>query len=63
MSTLPASLRRVLDAQKPKPAPAPGRFVPPEPRYEVTTIWKDGEIWRETADGKARQLPSIRTLS
>lgn len=57
MSTLPESLRRVLAAQKPQQP-----ITRPEPPAEVTTIWRDGEVWRQTRDGKLRQLPSITPI-
>lgn len=66
MSQLPESLRRILDARKPQaPAAMPESLrrvlSAPDERTETTTIWRDGEIWRESA-GKRRQLPSINPL-
>ena len=58
MTKLPDSLRRILDKQKPQAEPAPK----PEPRGYVTTIWRDGEIWREDPNGKLRQFKSIPPL-
>lgn len=58
MSVLPESLRRVLVAQKPQQAVA--RQDAPA---EVTTIWRDGEVWRQTRDGRVRQLASVEAIS
>lgn len=57
MTKLPESLRRILDKQKPQAA-APK----PEPRGDITTIWRDGEIWKLGTDGKLRQLKPIPPL-
>lgn len=57
MTKIPESLRRILDKQKPQAA-APR----PEPRGDITTIWRDGEVWRESPNGKIRQLNPIPPL-
>jgi hypothetical protein len=66
MSQLPESLRRILEARKPQsPAAMPDslRRVLAAPtireRTETTTIWRDGEIWREDYNGKRQRLPSM----
>jgi hypothetical protein len=58
MSVLPESLRRVLAAQQSKQPVAKA-----EPPAEITTIWRDGDVWRQTRDGKIRQLPSVNCIT
>lgn len=66
-SALPESLRRILAAQKPKPAAAMpnslrrvlGKSAPTKPDTISTLIWKDGEAWRETAPGRWKYLGNI----
>jgi len=58
MSALPESLRRVLAAQKLKVS---------TPRHEtskneVTIIWRDGEVLKQSPCGKIRQLKSIKPI-
>ena len=69
MSQLPESLRRILEARKPgapaaMPETLPRVLAAPtiRERTETTTIWQDGEIWREDYNGKLRQLPSISPI-
>lgn len=68
-TALPESLRRILAAQAPRPAPAtPTPFrrlidAQREARTETTTIWRDGEAWRQDARGRLRQLKSISPLA
>jgi hypothetical protein len=57
MSTLPESLRRVLAAQKSNAAPS--RVAP----SLVTTIWRDGEVYKQSASGAVRQLRSIKPIT
>jgi len=68
MSQLPESLRRILEARKPQaPAAMPDslrRVLAPtiRERTETTTIWRDGEIWREDYNGKRQRLPSTSPI-
>lgn len=70
MSQIPESLRRILAARKPA-APAAPAAMPDSlrrvlatstERTETTTIWRDGEAWREDRNGKLRPLPSISPI-
>jgi hypothetical protein len=38
------------------PAPIPERTEPPG---DVTTIWRDGMVWRQSPGKRAKMLPSI----
>jgi hypothetical protein len=51
---IPASLRRILDRQKPQPKA--------EPVETLTLIWRDGETWRKEPGRNWRQRPSITPL-
>ena len=69
MSHVPESLRRILEARKPgapaaMPETLPRVLATPtiRERTETTTIWRDGEIWREDYNGKRQQLPSISPI-
>ena len=69
MSHVPESLRRILEARKPgapaaMPETLPRVLAAPtiRERTETTTIWRDGEIWREDHNCKRRQLPSIAPI-
>lgn len=63
-SALPESLRRILAAQKPKPAATLpdslrrvlGKSAPTKTDTISTLIWNDGETWRETAPGRWKYL-------
>lgn len=67
MSHVPDSLRRMLEARKApasRPQTLPQILAAPtiRERTETTTIWRDGEIWREDHNGKLRRLRSISPL-
>ena len=69
MSHVPESLRRILEARKPgapaaMPETLPRVLAAPtiRERTETTTIWRDGEIWREDHNGKRQRLPSIAPI-
>lgn len=52
---IPASLRRILDKQKPQPKAEPISET-------LTLIWRDGETWRKEPGQNWRQRPSIIPL-
>ena len=67
MSHVPDSLRRMLEAgalRASRPKTLPQILAAPtiRERTETTTIWRDGEIWREDHNGKLRRLHSISSL-
>lgn len=49
---IPDSLKRILDAKKPKPEGA-----------EYTVIWRDGEVLRVKRDGTIKVLNPIKPIS
>ncbi len=52
MTTLPASLRRILDKRKPEPVQ----------NNPLTLIWRDGEVWRKEPGKNWRQLPDAKPI-
>jgi hypothetical protein len=63
MTAIPESLRRVL-ANLPKQAKPV--FTPPPQREkpgDVTTILRDGTVYRTKPDGRVRYLPSVPPIS
>lgn len=48
---IPESLKRILDARKPKPEGT-----------EYTVIWRDGEVLRVKRDGTIKSLAPINAI-
>jgi len=53
---------RKAPASRPKTLPQILAAPTIRERTETTTIWRDGEIWREDHNGKLRRLHSISPL-